>query len=131
MMRLILGGVMEKYPKLKFITHHCGGMIPFFIERFATGKLNKSPNLSKLASDYLHDFYGDTVLGGNTSALMCGYEFFGSDHMVFASDYPFLGWMGEAKFKLLVDSVEKMDIPEADKYKIFYNNSAKLLSIEK
>lgn len=29
MTRLVFSGVLEKYPNLKFITHHCGGMIPF------------------------------------------------------------------------------------------------------
>jgi len=36
-------------------------------------------------------FYGDTVLGGNTSALMRGYTFFGADHMFFGNDSP-LSW---------------------------------------
>ncbi len=29
MTRLVFGGVMEKYPELKFIIHHCGAMVPF------------------------------------------------------------------------------------------------------
>ena len=33
MTRLVFSGVMEKYPKLKIIIHHCGAMVPFFSER--------------------------------------------------------------------------------------------------
>ena len=33
MARLVYGGVLESYPNLKFITHHCGGMVPFFSGR--------------------------------------------------------------------------------------------------
>ena len=32
MVRLVLSGVLEKYPNLKFITHHGGAMIPFLQE---------------------------------------------------------------------------------------------------
>ncbi|MFC2073109.1 amidohydrolase family protein, partial [Chloroflexota bacterium] len=31
--RLVFSGVLEKYPNLKIITHHCGGMIPFLEQR--------------------------------------------------------------------------------------------------
>ena len=30
MTRLVFSGVLEKYPNLKFITHHCGSMVPAF-----------------------------------------------------------------------------------------------------
>ena len=30
MSRLVFSGIMEKYPTLKFISHHCGAMLPFF-----------------------------------------------------------------------------------------------------
>jgi len=33
MARLVFAGVLEKYPAVKFITHHCGAMIPFFSKR--------------------------------------------------------------------------------------------------
>src|SRR5208283_357841 len=33
MHRLVFSGVMEKFPKLKFIIHHCGAMVPYFSER--------------------------------------------------------------------------------------------------
>ncbi len=33
MARLVFSGVLEKYPSLKFITHHCGAMLPFFSKR--------------------------------------------------------------------------------------------------
>ena len=30
MARLAFGGVLEKYPTLSIITHHAGGLIPYF-----------------------------------------------------------------------------------------------------
>ena len=40
-------------------------------------------------------FYCDTAIQGNTPALMCAYEFFGADHMVFATDTPYDNQLGE------------------------------------
>ena len=45
--------------------------------------------MSKPPIEYFKMFYGDTVLGGSTSALRCGLDFFGVDNVLFASDCPF------------------------------------------
>ena len=34
-------------------------------------------------------FYADTAMMGGTAGLPCGLKFFGSEHVVFASDAPF------------------------------------------
>jgi len=33
MARLVFSGIMEKYPNLKILTHHLGGLVPFYSER--------------------------------------------------------------------------------------------------
>ena len=33
MTRIVFSGILEKYPNLKFVTHHCGGMVPYLAER--------------------------------------------------------------------------------------------------
>ncbi|MFQ5827029.1 MAG: amidohydrolase family protein, partial [Dehalococcoidia bacterium] len=33
MTRLVFSGVFDKFPNLKFITHHCGAMVPYFEKR--------------------------------------------------------------------------------------------------
>ena len=34
--RLVFSGIMDRYPDLKVITHHAGGMIPHFSGRVAS-----------------------------------------------------------------------------------------------
>ena len=80
MMRLALAGVFEDYPDIKFITHHCGGMVPFFERRIR--------NERRIRIEHLRKFYNDTAVYGNTAALMCGYAFFGADHLLFGTDAP-------------------------------------------
>ncbi len=133
MSRLVLSGIMEKYPGLKVVVHHCGAMLPFFGRRALLGvpEPGEIMKLTHPPMDYYKKFYGDTVLGGNTPALMCGYAFFGANHMVFASDYPYPGGVARADIVLgeVIKSVENMNISEEDKVKIFSENTRQLLNL--
>jgi aminocarboxymuconate-semialdehyde decarboxylase len=133
MSRLVLSGIMEKCPNLKVVVHHCGAMLPFFAKRAALGvpEPGEVTNLTRPPLEYYKKFYGDTVLGGNTPALMCGYAFFGADHMVFGSDYPYPGGAARADFALgeVIKSVEAMAISDEEKVKIFSKNTRQLLKL--
>ncbi|MCL5961398.1 MAG: amidohydrolase family protein [Chloroflexi bacterium] len=120
MMRLVLAGVFEDYPNIKFITHHCGGMVPFFERRIHVG----------YEVEQFHKFYNDTAVYGNTAALMCGYAFFGADHLLFGTDAP-LGTVRQGYGNTLgtIRSIERMDVPEVDKDKIFEGNAMRLLRL--
>ena len=99
--RLVFSGIMDRFPNLKVITHHLGGIIPYFEGRVAhswdqlgarTSDEDYSLLLKKLKKrpfDYFKDFYGDTALAGARAPTICGLSFFGADHVLFASDCPF------------------------------------------
>jgi predicted TIM-barrel fold metal-dependent hydrolase len=133
MARLVFSGIMAKFPKIKIITHHCGGMIPSYANRLsAPSRLGNAVDLEKMSKppiEYFRDFFADTVLNGNTAGLMCGYSFFGADHMVFASDYPYPGGpqKGELFLKQTIESVERMDISQEEKDKVFYKNAKRIM----
>jgi predicted TIM-barrel fold metal-dependent hydrolase len=58
---------------------------------------------------------------------MCGYAFFGPDHLLYGTDSPLgprFGLTGET-----MESVERMPIPDEEKEKIFFHNAAELLMI--
>jgi len=128
--RLVFSGVMEKYPNLKIVAHHCGAMIPFFSARIQTvaqvgeGEIMK---LTKPPEQYFKKIYGDTVLGGNTSAMMCGHNFFGADHMVFSTDYPYTG--ADFGVAAVIKGIEGMSITDEEKAKIFSKNVRQLLKL--
>jgi len=54
-------------------------------------------------------------------ALRCGFEFFGADKVVFATDTP-LG-----PIKPAIEALKKLDISDVERRKIFAGNAAKLL----
>src|SRR5438132_1268641 len=99
--RLVFSGIMDRFPNLKVITHHLGGIIPYFEGRVAhswdqlgarTSDEDYSLILKKLKKrpfDYFKGFYGDTALAGARAPTICGISFFGPDHVLFASDCPF------------------------------------------
>jgi aminocarboxymuconate-semialdehyde decarboxylase len=140
MARLVFSGVLERYPNIKFIAHHCGAMIPFFAQRIPTGPTGKTNpdekdvlRLSKSPLAYFQKFYADTVPTGGTPALMCAYEFFGPDNLVFGSDYPYPGGAQGEGFALgeAIRSVESMDVPPAVKAKIFGKNTERILRLSR
>jgi len=137
MTRLVFSGVMERFPKLKIIIHHCGAMVPFFSERITNhynqsemrNKTNFTKGLTEFPVEYFRRFLTDTALIGNTPALMCAYHFFGADNILFGSDAPFDSQMGDYGVKRTIAAIEQMAIPDAEKKKIFEDNARKILRL--
>lgn len=123
--RLVMGGVMKKYPKLHFIVSHLGGAIPYLAERIQNG-YEAYPecrlNISRPAKEYLKRFYYDTV-SFFTPALMCAYSFLGAGKLILGSDYPHV--IGD--IKRAVSSIDELPIPQEDKDLIYSDNLLNLI----
>jgi uncharacterized protein len=139
MSRMVFSGMLDRLPEMRIITHHCGGMLPFFAGRAETlwaqlGSRTTDEDysgilkgLKKPFMDYFKMFYGDTVLGGSTSALRCGLDFFGPDHVVFASDCPFDPEGGPMFIREGIRSIEDLKLPDSVRQKIYVENALRLL----
>jgi uncharacterized protein len=129
MYHLVTMGIFNDLPNIKFITHHCGAMIPFFEKRIKwimSAAIRREPVIRN-PEEHFRKFYNDTAVYGNTNALMCGYGFFGADHLLFGTDAPLgprYGLTGET-----ISSIERMSIPENEKEKIFSQNAVNLLRL--
>lgn len=142
MARLVFSGLFDKHPQIKIITHHLGGMIPYFAGRVGPGwdQLGSRTNdvdysqvlqrLQKRPLDYFHMFYADTALNGDLNATQCGVNFFGADKVLFASDAPFDPEMGTAFIRWTIDAVNQLEVSEDDRKAIFEGNSRKILPIK-
>jgi predicted TIM-barrel fold metal-dependent hydrolase len=137
MTRLVFGGVLERYPNLKVVTHHCGGMIPYFDQRitvfhdvFERQGQGYRIGLTRAPIDYYKMFYADTALYGNSSALMCARAFFGTGHLLFGADMP-LGdsQVGHRNYRQTINAIETMDIREDEKTCLFEDNARKLMRL--
>ena len=137
MTRLVFCGIFEKFPKIKFITHHCGGMIPYFADRIAVHYNNGLerlgqkffPGLKRPPIEYFRMFYNDTALNGSASGLRCGYDFFGEDHLLFGSDMPYDVENGAIAIRETIEAIERMNISDSSKKKIYERNARNLLHL--
>ncbi|MFH1572807.1 MAG: amidohydrolase family protein, partial [Acidobacteriota bacterium] len=62
--KIVFSGIAEKYPAIRWVLTHLGGAIPYLAERLdrgfhAFGECRR--NIGKPPSEYLRDFYYDTV----------------------------------------------------------------------
>jgi predicted TIM-barrel fold metal-dependent hydrolase len=137
MTRLVFSGVLERYSNLKMVTHHCGGMVPYFEQRikvfhdlFEMLGYKYKLGLTKAPIDYFKMFYSDTAIQGNTPALMCAYAFCGPDHLLFGADMP-LGdsQLGYRNYGLTISAIKQMNISDVEKTKIFEENARKLFQL--
>ena len=136
MSRLVFSGVFDRHPKLKIVTHHCGGMIPYFDGRIGAGLAvlgsrtsdedysKVLPSLKRPHLDYFHEFYADTAMFGGAHGIKCGLEFFGTDHVVFATDTP-LGPIGPT-----LEVIDRLELAPAARRKLFFGNAEKLLNMK-
>jgi predicted TIM-barrel fold metal-dependent hydrolase len=85
--RLIAGGVVERYPEIKFVFAHFGGGLAGYKERIARSSYRfKLPKTFEEYFDRLHfDMAG---FEGSAIALRCALEVIKPERMLFATDYP-------------------------------------------
>jgi predicted TIM-barrel fold metal-dependent hydrolase len=129
--RIIQAGVLDRFPALKIVMHHMGGMFPYLARRIE-GNYNRNwrEKLGHEISHYWANIYGDTAVDGTLAAYPCGYAFFGPDRLMYGSDYPFCGEAGEDVIRANLAGVRAMEIPARDKEKILGGNACKLLKIK-
>ena len=89
-LHLIARRVPERYPNIKYVVPHLGGIIPMLLQRLDNQAPSQHPDLPERPSVTARRFYYDTVGHGSQAALLCAWKAFGADHLVAGSDYPVL-----------------------------------------
>jgi len=140
MARLVFSGIFDRQPDLKIITHHMGGMVPYFEGRVGYGwdQLGKRTSdtdytvllkkLKKRPLDYFKMFYADTALFGGFPATQCGLAFFGLDRVLFASDVPFEPSPG-LYIRETIRCIEGLNLKPEEKDQIYRGNAERLLNM--
>jgi len=144
--RLVFSGIMDKLPGIKIVTHHLGGMMPFFAGRTGPGwqalgsrtsgvegdryaRILKS--LKKPHVEYFKDFFADTATFGSKEALACGVAYYPRDRVLFATDAPFDPMRGPMYIRDTIRIIEELDIGDDWKEDIFWRNAAKIMNFER
>jgi len=141
MARLVFSQMFEKLPKLKIITHHLGAMAPFLVDRIGYGMDQFGSRttdedyegllkrMKKRPLEYFKMFYGDTSVNGSGSAIRCGLDFFGVDHVLFGTDCPFDPQGGPLFIRETIKTLDKMTLKPADRRKIYFGNAVNMLRL--
>jgi predicted TIM-barrel fold metal-dependent hydrolase len=141
MARVVFAGYFDRWPGMKIITHHMGAMAPYFAGRIGPGwdQLGARTSDQDLAAvlktlkkrplDYFKMFYGDTALFGAYDATVCGLEFFGADHVLFASDAPFDPEKGPMYIRETISVVDRLPISDDERERIYWRNALRLLKL--
>jgi uncharacterized protein len=141
MTRLIYSGIFDELPDLKIITHHMGGMIPYFAGKIGLGfrqiffgtsernPLAEEAGLKHKPMDYYKMLYADTALNGEIEPTRCGHAFFGTSSCLFATDAPFDCEQGRALIRNTIKAVEALPITPGRREMIFAGNARSLLKL--
>jgi aminocarboxymuconate-semialdehyde decarboxylase len=79
------------------------------------------------SDEFRETFAADTALDGSVPALECARAFFGSDRLVFGTDYPFGPGRGRAKVEATIESIEAADLTDDERAAIYAGNLRSLL----
>jgi uncharacterized protein len=141
MAHIVFDGLFDRFPGLKIITHHMGGMVPYFEGRVGPGwdQLGKRTSdvdytkllrkLKRRPLDYFRMFYADTALFGAWEATKCGLRFFGPERVLFASDSPFDPEKGSMYTRTTIEIVDRLDVSPAERHAIYEGNARRLLKL--
>jgi predicted TIM-barrel fold metal-dependent hydrolase len=122
-LRMILGGVFDRYPKLQIVIGHLGEALPFMIQRVD----NMPPEMTKLRhpiSYYLRENVHYTFSGFNFTPTFIDLLLqVGVDRIMFSADYPYAS-MAEAKAFL-----NQLPVSPDNKEQIAHGNAERLFKL--
>ena len=122
-LRIVLSGVLEKYPGVKIILGHLGEALPFLLWRIDMA-LNRPGNKGVAFREiFTSNFYLTTSGFFSDPALLCCIQEMGVDRLLFAIDYPFVENEPGPKW------MESLMLNTHDKAKILHGNAERLLGM--
>jgi predicted TIM-barrel fold metal-dependent hydrolase len=123
-LRIILSGVFDRYPRLQFIVGHLGEGLPFFLERFDQVLRPNTTGLNRPVGDYLRQNLHYSFSGFNfVPAFLNLLLEVGTDRILFSCDYPY-GSMAKARAFL-----DQIPVSPADRERIAHRNAEQLFGL--
>ncbi|MEY2853804.1 MAG: hypothetical protein RL030_936 [Pseudomonadota bacterium] len=133
MLRVIVGGVFDRHPKLQFIIGHAGEALPFWLYRLdymhgATVRSQRYPFMKPLKNPVSHYLRNNVYITNSGVAWQPAIEFcqkvIGTDRVLYAMDYPYQYVADEVGF------CDAMTIPAADKRAFFEGNARHVFKLD-
>jgi 2,3-dihydroxybenzoate decarboxylase len=119
--RLVLSGVFDAHPNLKFILGHLGESLPFSLWRIDHALSRGGNKPLAFRETFRRHFWITTSGNFSTPALLCSMMEMGIDRILFSVDYPFV--MNQPATKWL----DELQLSTEDKHKLMSGNVQRLL----
>jgi aminocarboxymuconate-semialdehyde decarboxylase len=119
-LRLVLGGIMDRYPRLKILHFHAGGVLPY-----AAGRLDKNARIPDIAEEptaYLKRMWVDTAMP-HPPTIRMALDFYGPDRVFYGSDNPC--WNPLAA----LEATRALGLPDADERAVLDDNVRRLVDL--
>ena len=125
---IVFGGVLERYPKLKFVAAHGGGYLGHYPARMDHAyrvRPECHDHIKRPPSYYMKKIYYDTMVFGETQ-LQHLVNLWGAEQVVIGTDYPYdMGYYKPVEFVAGTRTLSR-----AEKEAIIGGNAAKLLKLK-
>jgi len=123
-LRLVFGGLFDRFPKAVVALGHLGETLPFLLWRFDSRAKLYGVKLARRPSDYIRENFVVTTSGMfSAEPLHCTISALGAGRVMFSADYPFESIDEAGAF---MDTVALSDGVRAD---IAFNNARALLRL--
>jgi 2,3-dihydroxybenzoate decarboxylase len=132
LLRMIMSGVFDRFPKLQVIAGHGGEGLPFWLCRFDLFQHNYAvndrfphmPKLKRKVSEYIKENIPITSSGmAWAPVIQFCQEVLGMDRVMYAMDYPYQYNRDEVKV------TDEMPISDADKKKFYQTNAERIFHL--
>ena len=124
LVRMILGGVFDRYPKLQVVIGHLGEAVPFMLPRLNRNLPAEMTKLNRPLAAYLRENVHYTFAGFNFPATFLDLLLeVGVERIMFSVDHPY-GSMMEARLFL-----DQIPVSAADRERIAHGNAERLFKI--
>lgn len=123
-LHLVLNGVFDRHPGLQVILGHWGEMVPWFLDRLDEALPPRATGLDRTIGEYVrsHVYYTPAGMFTAPHLRFCA-EVLGTERMIYAVDYPFVGNQGARAF--LTESGLSEDV----QHDIAHRNAERLLRL--
>jgi 5-carboxyvanillate decarboxylase len=125
--RILMSGLLDRFPKLKIILGHMGEGIPFWLWRIDYMHRHGSGRrpLQRTITDYFRDNFVITTSGmQGPEALRFCIELLGAKNIMWAVDYPYQETPGA------VDFMDQVEIAEDDREDIYWRNAERVFRLK-
>jgi hypothetical protein len=122
--RMILGGVFDRFPRLQLIVGHMGETLPSMLQRMDKTLNQKLTKLKRPVSAYLRENLYYTFSGFNfTSVFLNLLLEVGVDRIMFSADYPYSSMQKARSF------LDNLPVSAGDRERIAHENATRLLKL--